>query len=219
MIDSGVPQRYVPAAGRGVFTRLYDPALRVTMREGAWRPHLVSEVLADDPASVLDLGCGTGTLTVAIERAAPGMRLAGVDGDPEVLALARSKAGEGSEIEWVQSLAQSLPFADGSFDRVVSSLVMHHLVPDLKRAALAEARRLLAPGGRLHIADFGRPHGPFMRAIFRANVQTFDGLENTRDHAAGRLPEFIEEAGFHGVRVGRRLRTAAGSLELISAVA
>lgn len=217
MTDPGVQQRYVPAAGREAFTRLYDPALRLTMREGAWRPELVAEVLEGEPGSVLDLGCGTGTLTVALERAAPGMRLAGVDGDPEVLALARSKAREGSDIEWVQSLAQSLPFADGSFDRVVSSLVMHHLVPDLKHAALAEARRVLTPGGRLHIADFGRPHGPFMRAIFRVNVQTFDGLENTRDHAAGRLPEFIAGAGFRDVRVGRRLRTAAGSLELISA--
>ena len=221
--------RYVPAAGRAALTRFYDPVLRVTMREGAWRPHLVAEVLAGGPSSVLDVGCGTGTLTLALERAAagvrltgvdgdPGVRLTGVDGDPEILARARAKAGHASSIEWIESFAQSLPFEDGSFDRVVSSLVFHHLVPDLKRKALAEARRVLAPGGRLHIADLGRPHDPVMRLIFRLNVQALDGMENTRDHAAGRLPGFIEDAGFRDVRVGRRLRTAAGSLELISAL-
>ncbi len=210
--------RYVPAAGRAALTRFYDPALRVTMREGAWRPHLVAEVLAGGPSSVLDLGCGTGTLTLALERAAAGVRLTGVDGDPEMLARARAKAGHASSTEWIESFAQSLPFEDGSFDRVVSSLVFHHLVPDLKRKALAEARRVLAPGGRLHVADLGRPHDPLMRLIFRLNVQALDGMENTRDHAAGRLPGFIEDAGFRDVRVGRRLRTAAGSLELISAL-
>ncbi len=210
--------RYVPAAGRRIFTGLYDPLLRLTMRESAWRPVLIDSVLAGDPGSVLEVGSGTGTLTVAIEAATdPETRIAGVDGDPEVLALARRKAGAESRIEWVEGMAQELPFADGEFDRVVTSLVIHHLVPDLKDQALAEMRRVLVPGGRLHVADFGAPHDLLMRAVFRVNVQSFDGLENTRDHAAGRLPGLIERTGFADVRVGRRLRTAGGSLELISA--
>jgi ubiquinone/menaquinone biosynthesis C-methylase UbiE len=210
-------ERYVPAAGRSAFTRLYDPVLRITMREGAWRPDLVDAVTTGHPRSVLEVGCGTGTLTLAMEQAAPETRLVGVDGDPEALDIARSKAAPGSGIEWVEGMAQELPFADGEFDRVVTSLVIHHLVPESKRSALAEMRRVLKPGGRLHVADFGKPHDPFMRAVFRANVQTFDGIENTRDHAEGRLPAYIEEAGFTDVRVGKRLRTAAGSLELITA--
>jgi ubiquinone/menaquinone biosynthesis C-methylase UbiE len=210
-------ERYVPAAGRPIFTRLYDPVVRITMREGAWRPGLVDAVMDGHPRSVLEVGCGTGTLTVALEQAAPDTRLVGVDGDPEALGIARGKAAPGSSIEWVEGLAQELPFADGEFERVVTSLVIHHLVPESKRRALIEMRRVLTPGGRLHVADFGKPHDLLMRAIFRANVQTFDGMENTRDHAAGRLPAYIEEAGFTDVRVQKRLRTAAGSLELITA--
>jgi ubiquinone/menaquinone biosynthesis C-methylase UbiE len=191
--------------------------IALTMRESAWRGPLVDDVLAGGPGSVLDLGCGTGTLTLEFERRAAGARLVGIDGDPEILARARAKAGPSSRIEWEEGMAQELPFEDGAFDRVVSSLLFHHLVPPLKTAALAEARRVLSPGGRMHVADFGRGQDPLMRAIFRVNVRTFDGMENTRDHAAGRLPGLIEQAGFSDVRVGRRLRTAAGTLELIAA--
>jgi SAM-dependent methyltransferase len=209
--------RYVPAAGRAALTRLYDPIVRATMREGSWRPALVDQVVAGGPASVLEVGCGTGTLTAAIARAAPGARVAGIDGDPEALDIARGKAAPGA-IDWVEGLAQELPFADGEFDRVAVSLVLHHLVPADKRAALAEMRRVLAPGGSLHVADFGPPQDPLMGVAFRA-LGLLDGRENTRDHAEGRLPSYIGEAGFTEVVVHRRLRTVPGTLELTSAQA
>ena len=208
--------RYVPAAGWSFLTPFYDSMLRFTMREDAWRGHLVDETLAGGPRSVLDLGCGTGAITIELERRTQDVRLAGADGDPEVLARAREKAGPGSRIEWVESLAQELPFEDGSFDRVVTALVFHHLVPEVKRAALAEARRVLAPGGRFHLAACGKPQGVVQAGAFRV-MQLFDGRETTRDHAAGRVPGMVEEAGFEDVRVGRRVRVAWGTLDLLSA--
>ena len=208
--------RYVPAGGRAAFTGTYDLTMRLTMRERAWRGRLVRDVLEGGPTKVLDLGCGTGTLTVALEAAAPRLSVTGVDGDPEVLDRARAKAGAGSSIEWVQALAGALPFEDASFDRVVSSLLFHHLVPDAKRAALAEARRVLRPGGRMHVADWGRPRDPAMAAAFFA-LRVVDGFENTRDHATGAFTAMLADAGFGDVRVEDRLRTAWGSLELLSA--
>jgi len=190
--------------------------MRLTMRERAWRGRLVRDVLEGGPTKVLDLGCGTGTLTVALEAAAPRLSVTGVDGDPEVLDRARAKAGAGSSIEWVQALAGALPFEDASFDRVVSSLLFHHLVPDVKRAALAEARRVLRPGGRMHVADWGRPRDPAMAAAFFA-LRVVDGFENTRDHATGAFTAMLADAGFGDVRVEDRLRTAWGSLEMLSA--
>ena len=145
------PVRYVPANGRFLSVALYDRSIAITMREVAWRPRLVREVLAGDPSDVLDLGCGTGTLAIAISRERDPTRVTGIDGDSEILELARRK--EGSErVELVEGLADALPFADASFDRVVASLLLHHLDPPTKRAALAEARRVLRPGGRLHVA-------------------------------------------------------------------
>ena len=64
-------KRYVPANGRFLPTSLYDRSIAITMREGAWRPRLVREVLEGEPAEVLDLGCGSGTLAIAL-AAAPG---------------------------------------------------------------------------------------------------------------------------------------------------
>lgn len=211
-------ERYVPAAGRAPFTRAYDAILALTMRERRWRSALAGAVLADLPASatVVDVGAGTGTLAIALAAARPDARVIGVDGDEQVLALARRKRGA-ERVEWRHGLAGRLPLPDGAADRVVMSLLLHHLGPDGKRAALAEARRVLRPGGRLHIADWGRPADPLMRAAFLA-LQLVDGFDGTRDHAAGRLPALIAGAGFAEPGIHRRLRTAWGSLELLVAV-
>jgi ubiquinone/menaquinone biosynthesis C-methylase UbiE len=138
-----------------------------------------------------------------------------VEPDAEARGIAAAKAGS-ERVEWRVATADQLPVEDESCDRVAMSLVLHHLDAGAKRAALAEARRVLRPGGRLHIADWGRAHDPLMRAAF-FTLQLIDGFPGTADHAAGRLPGFIEAAGFGTVERHDRLRTAWGSLELLSA--
>jgi ubiquinone/menaquinone biosynthesis C-methylase UbiE len=101
---------------------------------------------------------------------------------------------------------------------VTMSLVLHHLLPEDKRRALSEVKRVLKPGGCLHVADWGAPHGPAMSAVFFF-AQAIDGFDRTRDHRAGRLPSILAEAGFGAVDRYARLRTAFGSLELLRAVA
>jgi ubiquinone/menaquinone biosynthesis C-methylase UbiE len=211
-------ERYIPAAGRAWLTRLYDPAMALTMRERAFRPALIDAVLAEPrPGVVLDIGCGTGTLPTQLAAADRQLRILGVDGDEEVLAIARQKASPfGERVSFVKGLADGLPLPDASIDAVIASLLLHHLAPAAKLLALSEARRVLVPGGRLVIADWGRPHDPLMRAAF-FTLQLLDGFPNTRDHAAGLLPALIAQAGFGDVETMQRLRTAWGSLELIVA--
>jgi ubiquinone/menaquinone biosynthesis C-methylase UbiE len=208
-------ERYVPAAGRRAFTRLYDPAVALTMREATFRGRLRAQVLDGLPAGgcVVDVGCGTGTFAIAL--AAAGGQVIGVDGDPEVLALARAKPGADA-VQWRKGSATALPLAGASVDRVVMSLLLHHLDAGAKRAALAEAVRVLRPGGRLHVADWGRPRDPLMRGAAWA-LQRLDGPEGLAEHLDGRLYGVLADAGFVAVAVHDRLRTAWGSLELLSA--
>lgn len=207
--------RYVPAAGRGALTALYDPVLRVTMRESAWRPLLVERALAAGARDVLDVGCGTGTLAIALAQA--GARVAAVDGDEEVLARAREKAARaGVDVDWRTGLAGALPAEDGSADVVTCSLLLHHLQPPAKAEALAECRRVLRPRGRLLVADWGAAADPLQRLAF-LGLQALDGFSNTRDHAAGRVAGLVVAAGFGSVVRRSRVRTAWGTLEVLEA--
>lgn len=211
--DSG----YVPAAGWRVFTRLYDPVLARTMREKRFRAAMLRRVENDLPpgGTAVDVGSGTGTFALALKERRPDAQVIGVDGDEEILGLAQAKRGAAA-IEWRQGLAQELPLGAGSADVVTTSLMLHHLLPGDKRKALAEMKRVLRPAGRLHVADWGRPRDPLMSGLFYA-VQVADGFERTADHRAGRLPSFIEAAGFGAVEPYGLIRTGFGVVELLSA--
>jgi SAM-dependent methyltransferase len=103
---------------------------------------------------VLDLGSGAGTDSlVAAQMVGEQGHVTGIDMTPEMLAKARAAAIEmgAANVEFVESEAEQLPFADGSFDVVISNGVID-LIPD-KDAVFAEIFRVLAPGGRIQIAD------------------------------------------------------------------
>jgi ubiquinone/menaquinone biosynthesis C-methylase UbiE len=209
-------ERYVPAAGRTWLTGLYDPIMALTMRESAFRGRLADAVLESSPEVVLDIGCGTGSLAALILARDATTRVLGVDGDEEVLERARAKtAAAGERAEFRRGLADALPVDDASVDVVTASLLLHHLEHDGKLRALNEARRVLRPGGRLAIADWGRPHDPVMRAAF-FGLQLVDGFASTREHATGALPSLIEAAGFQPVLTLGRWRTFWGSLEVLT---
>jgi ubiquinone/menaquinone biosynthesis C-methylase UbiE len=185
-------RRFVRALELRVLSRFYDPVLRV-LRMDVLRGRLVEQMDVGPGERILDVGCGTGTLLLAIKAAQPGADVAGLDPDPDILSIARRKAGlAGAEIRFDIGFADRLPHADDSFDRVVSTLAFHHLTRREKTDALAEAYRVLKPGGRLHIVDLCRPRGVLMRALTLPMARD----ERTADSRAGRVPRFIAEAGF-----------------------
>jgi ubiquinone/menaquinone biosynthesis C-methylase UbiE len=209
--------RYVPAAGWRAFTRFYDPVIARTMREKRFRSAMLQRVEADLPegGTAVDVGSGTGTFALALKQRRPDAQVIGVDGDEEILGVAQSKP-DADSIEWREGLAQELPAASESADVVTTSLVLHHLLPEDKRKALAEMKRILKPNGRLHVADWGRPSDPLMSGLFYV-VQIADGFDRTADHRAGRLPEFIEAAGFDSPERYDRFRTGFGVIDLLAA--
>lgn len=211
-------ERYIPALAYRWLTPLYDPVVRWTTRERTFKAALLEQAQFQPGDRVLDLACGTGTLTVAAKQLAPAAEIVGLDGDPAVLARAREKArAAGVSLRFDQGLAQQLPYGDGSVDLVLSSLFFHHLTREGKLATLREVRRVLKPAGELHVADWGRAANPLMRALFLI-VQLLDGFETTADNVAGRLPELIREAGFAEVTERRRIATPLGTISLYAAI-
>jgi ubiquinone/menaquinone biosynthesis C-methylase UbiE len=141
----------------------------------------------------------------------------GLDADPDVLARARHKAADAQcEIDFVEGFSTELPFANDSFDVVLSSLFFHHLMPTDKRSTLAEVQRVLKPGGHLHVADWGKPSDPLM-VVLSLSIRAFDGFEVTAENLHGALPSLFEQAGLEDAQERRRLRTPLGTLALYSA--
>lgn len=211
------PRDYIPALGYSALTALYDPLLRWTTREATFKRRLVRQAGIAPGQRVLDLGCGTGTLTILIKQTYPAATVVGVDGDPAVLHIARAKvAAAGLRVTLDQGLATALPYPEQSFGRVLSSLVFHHLTRPQKRRALGEVYRVLRPGGALHLADWGPAQNGVLRLAF-LGVQLLDGFATTTDNVRGRLPALIRQAGFPVVRDHTRYATLWGTLVLYSA--
>ena len=206
-------KRYIPALSFRWLTPLYDPLLKWVMREETFKRKLIQHANIQPKMKVLDLGCGTGTLTLMLKRAHPEAEVTGMDGDPEVLDIARDKS-RGADIQWDEGLAPSLPYPDSVFDRVVTSLVIHHLVTDDKRRAFKEIYRVLKPRGKLYVLDFGAPHSSlthFMTKYMRR-------LEEAADNFDGLIPRFVAEAGFGSVKEAENFVTVFGPLSIIQAV-
>jgi ubiquinone/menaquinone biosynthesis C-methylase UbiE len=209
---------YVPALGWRRLAPLYDPLLRRALGEEEFKRCLLERATVAPGECVLDLGCGTATLTLLLKQREPAAEIFGLDGDREMLRIAKAKARVGrQEVRFVQAMSFDLPFADRSFDRIVSSLLFHHLTRESKRRTLREVWRVLRPGGKLDIVDFGRPENRAMRLRFLL-VQLVDGFETTGDSLSGALSSLLPETGFTNVEEWGRQNTAVGTLTFYRAL-
>jgi ubiquinone/menaquinone biosynthesis C-methylase UbiE len=107
---------------------------------------------------VLDVCCGTGTLAlVAKERVGSKGTVHGIDASKEMIAYAKTKAARRqSPVVFDVATAQSLPFPDATFDVVTCSLALHHLPEEMRAGAIGEMQRVLKPGGRMVVVEFGK---------------------------------------------------------------
>ncbi|MEQ8268000.1 MAG: methyltransferase domain-containing protein [Parvibaculum sp.] len=211
---------FVPALGKPEFTNSYDKVIAVMTREKRWRPLVVKALALRADETIVDIGAGTGSQAILLKQTLPGLRVIGVDPDPDVLAIARAKAeAAGVAIDWRQGFGDDADEIVGSgiADAVVSSLVLHQCPMEVKSGILSAAHRVLKPGGRLVIADFGLQRTFLMRALFR-QVQAVDGYEYTQPNADGILTELIPAAGFETLEERHVFPTHTGSISIYCAV-
>lgn len=149
---------------------------------------------------ILDVGCGTGNLALALKATlgASGF-VHGVDASPEMIDVARRKSVKaGMDVDFRVGFAEALPFADKTFDLVVSQLAIHHLPGDLKKRAFREMYRVLKSNGRCVIVDFEPPKTIPWRSLARLLHRHGMMQTNVRHYRA-----MMEDVGFNEIEVGQ----------------
>ncbi len=201
---------YVPAFGLHGLTPFYNSFAKLV---NPLRRRLIQQANIQPGQRALDLGCGTGLLTMMIKQSIPEARVTGLDGDEEVLKIARDKS-RGTDIQWDHAFATDMPYPDQSFDIVVSSFVTHHLTSADKVRAFQEVHRILRPDSGFFIVDFGPP----FNLLTRVQASVMKKFERTADNFEGRILPMLTEAGFGGVKEAERFITFFGPVAFYRAI-
>ena len=220
MSEPKPPMRsYTPAAGYHWLTPLYDFGVAVTTRERIWRERLVDHMAPAEGDIILDIGSGTGNLSLAIARHSSGVRYLGIDPDEAATRIARTKTARIIPVPefCVGFFSASAVACWPAPTKVAVCLVLHQVGLEEKARLLREARQALAPGGKLFVADYGEQRSRLMRTLFRLTIQQLDGVHDTQPNADGLLPVLMREAGFRDVREVETFRTPTGAIAIIEA--
>lgn len=202
---------YLPAAGHGLFLPFYDPVIKLAGGERLLQALIAQADLQPDHV-VLDIGCGTGTVAVAIKRAYPGVTVIGMDPDQPALDRATRKAARaGVSVRFDRGFADALEYADGTFDRVFSSMMFHHLGRNERAKVLAEVRRVLKPGGRVEFLDLAAGTHNFFGRMLHGRPVTPAGEDRI-------LVRFREAGLINGAHTATR-RSIFGPLAFYQATA
>ena len=206
---------FTPALGKGWLTPFYDATIGLLTREQAWRGALVRAAALVPDDKVIDVGSGTGSLLRELMASCPPTDLAGVEPDPDALAIARRKFGYASDlIRWHNGFLDTLSLPKGwRPNKIVSSLVLHQVPLKQKRLILEQISALLAPGGMVLIADYMHQESPLMRKLFRITVQQLDGREDTQPNADGIIERHLQDI-FEDAERLQVFQTATGAISL-----
>ena len=210
-------QSYIPALGYHFLSGYYDITIKMTMPEKKIRQNLLDMVVPLPGDNILEFGFGTAQNLILLKEQYPDASVQGVDIDPQIESIARRKLeARNMHIPLILYDGRNLPFRQDSFDKVFSSLVFHQLDGETKMDCLKEIHRIMKPGGKLVVGDWGRAKSRWMRFSFYA-VQLLDGFGTTEDNVKGLMPQFIFRAGFGQISEAAFVNTAIGTFSFYTA--
>lgn len=213
---TGDERPFLPGMRRNWLLPLYDP---LTHFLGVRRIHrrLLDQAGVRPGQRVLEIGCGTGNLLLMAKQTQSAATVVGLDPDLTALARAHRKARRrGLAVQLDRGYADELPYADNSVDVVLSSFMLHHVPTDRREPAMREARRVLSPGGALHLVDLGAAAAPADGWIARRAHRH----ELTQENFGGGIPDLLRRAGFIDVsETGSDVRRYVGRFTFYRAVA
>lgn len=211
----GSDNKYIPALSYEWLTLVFDPIIRFTMPELEFKQQLIREAKIESGYKILDVGCGTGTLLALIKKIHQDAEVRGLDGDKKVIELAKKKlSGLNLDIPIDLGYSYKLPYEDNSFDRVLSTLMIHHLTTEDKLRTFQEIYRVLRPGGEFHLADFGIPATTLTKLVSLI-IRHF---EEVADNFDGKVPPLIKNAGFNKVDETGKYNSLYGTVVLLKAI-
>lgn len=192
---------YVPALNFHWLTPFFDLLVEGPLSVLKIRRDLVMRAGSLNGLKVLDVGCGTGTLAIMVKRANPNAEVTGLDGDSQILGLARSKARRRKfDVRFDQGMSFALPYPDETFDVTLVSFMLHHLSREDKQRTANEMYRVLRRGGRLLGADLTEARSWVGRGIRPLTRR----IERMEDNVFGFLPVMFATAGFTDYTETRR---------------
>ncbi|MFL5862307.1 MAG: class I SAM-dependent methyltransferase [Solirubrobacteraceae bacterium] len=152
-----------------------------------WRAAMVAAVDPRPGQEILDVATGTGMVAFALARA--GASITALDQSPEMLSVARSRAPHDAAVTFVSGEAERLPFADGAFDALTFTYLLRYV--DDPAATMRELARVVKPGGRIGMVEFGVPGNPVLRSLWRlhtrAGLPLLGRLKSTAWYEVGRF--------------------------------
>jgi len=201
--------QFIPALKFKILTPSYDFFIKYFFPENKFKNQLLHSAEIKPEDKILDFGCGTGTLLILAKTKFPKIKVTGIDIDEKILEIAGKKIKRKKlDIELKKYDGDKLPLKINSFDKVISSLVFHHLNREQKINALKEIYRILKKDGLVVIGDFGKPQNKFVWLI----AKILSWIEPTGDNIRGMIPEYMKKVGFTSVKGGKYINTFFGSV-------
>lgn len=158
------------------------------------RQQLIQQI-EGQPQQILDLGCGTGSMTLMLKQAFPQAQITGLDLSPYMLIMAESKAKKlGLDLQWIHSLAEKTPFPNQSYDVITISMLFHETPVKITQLILKEAFRLLREKGQIIILDGHQAKLRHQKWLIRLFREPYSQV-----YAQGNINDWLEKAGFSDI--------------------